>query len=484
MAWRNLEVARVVIEFDSAFLLSSGEGDGLYDAVFCADANGYPALPGDSLAGVMRHALADGADPARHPACVAVFGKQLRNEGEASRVRVSWAQVHGADDRPVCFRGAKSDEVLRRLGAGLPRDRVRIGSHGAVDGAGKFDQLVVPAGTRFTFELVVDRDRSPKTAAELLALLSRPHVRLGGGSGHGLGRFRVVRVRSRCFDLRQPDDRSAYAALPVALEDGDNGVLEVAVPPTAVASTAWVTGKVTLSPENTWRVGGAIESGREPVKPAKEGEKARGWDHFPLTEMRIEWNATPNGIVGSVVEGDRMNFLVPGSGLRGALRHRSAFHARRLELLRLTRAGDAPPADAWADDPPLALPECDEELALFGSARDDGSGKPGAIAVGDAWIEPNAATFARLQHVSLDQFTQGPIDGRLFDELALFGGNISFDLSVRLDRVSAEATRAFAAAVDDLCHGRLQLGSGRGHGCFTGEVEWSDGGRWLAESER
>jgi len=190
------DLARVTIEFTTPCLVSSGDGDGLYDAVFVADANGLPALPGETLAGVLRHALADGKNPDEDPLCRLVFGYQQRDQGEASALRVSWAQVHGADDRPVPFRGdaAKlaADPVLALLRRGVARDHVRIGPHGAVDGRGKFDEQLVPAGARFTSELVFDRaaetDAAPLPTLEaLMAVLARPELRLGRSGRRGLG---------------------------------------------------------------------------------------------------------------------------------------------------------------------------------------------------------------------------------------------------------------------------------------------------------
>jgi len=52
-------LARLTIEFETAFIIGGGQDDLLFDDVFVADANGLPTLPGSSLAGVLRHAWAD-----------------------------------------------------------------------------------------------------------------------------------------------------------------------------------------------------------------------------------------------------------------------------------------------------------------------------------------------------------------------------------------------------------------------------------------
>ncbi len=458
--WLSFEVARVTIQFESAFLLGTGEGDGVHDAVFAADANGLPTLPGDSIAGVLRHAMAEGADPAEDELCRQVFGYQHRNEGDSSAVRISWAQVHNSEDKPVAFRGASCmDAVLELLAAGVMRDHVRIGPHGAVHGRGKFDELVVPAGARFTFEVVVD-ERSPRRASDLVGLLASRPMRIGRAGRRGLGRFRVVRARARTFDLRQEEDRRLYAKLPVALEDGDAGVLENMVVEAARTAPRWVHGVIRLAAVDTWLVGGAVPSGREPER------KDKGWDRFPMTESSIVWTKETGGKErGKVVEGKEAPFLVPASGVKGALRHRTAFHARRL-------------SQHWMGDREAEATQ--EECELFGKEKDSLRGRPGRLMIGDARVAVTTP-YAALQHVSLDRFTQGPRDGLLFDELVLHGGAVDLDVDLRTDGLSRVARRAIAAALQDLCDERLSLGAGRAGGRFRGAVHWDDDGRWIQE---
>lgn len=461
--WLVFEVARVTIEMESAFLVGSGEGDGLHDAVFAADANGLPAIPGETLAGVMRHSLADGKDPATDERCRKVFGFQERNSGEASAVRVSWAQAHGCDDRPAPFRGAPlADPVLGIMSAGLPRDHVRIGPNGAVHERGKFDELVVPAGARFTFELVVD-DRSPLGAAKLAALLERPDVRLGRATRRGLGRFRVVRLATACFDLRDEGDRERYLRLPVALEDGDGGALDRVTSNRPESGDRWAVGTIRLEANDTWLVGGTLRSGRE---KQRKGDGKQEWDRFPFTERHIVWKPGPaDRDRGEVVKVEDAPFVVPASSVKGALRHRTAFHARR-------------ESKDWLCDDLARIEAAPEEVELFGEVRDGDSGRPGRVVLDDARVKAGAS-FAAFQHVCLDRFTQGPMDGLLFDELAVYGGKLEIGVVVRRDGLSREARRAFAAALDDLCSGRIALGAGRSHGRFTGVVTWNDEGAWM-----
>lgn len=454
--WSAFEIGYVTLQFDSAFLVGAGEGERLFDSVFVTDANGLPCLPGPALAGVLRHALADGRNPATDDRCGAVFGYQEHGEGQSSRVRLSFAHAHGQDDRPVPFRGARRDDpVLAFLAAGVSRDHVRLGGHGAADHRGKFDELLVPAGARFTFELVVSH-LSPVSLSELVALLGRNDVRIGRASRRGLGRFSVVRARVARFDLANREDLVRLGRLPVALEkaalSSELAPLEVESAPRAAG---WVRGQLRLTPLGTWAVGGGLPTGREP-------QREKPWDRLPLSEREIRWE----GSRGRVIPVEESRYLLPASSLKGSLRHRTAFHARKA-------AGAWLGEGTWPEGPTQA------EKALFGEVRGSHSGRPGRVHLSDVYVE---APTAGLNHVSLDRFTQGPMDHLLFDEVALGECELKIDVAIRTgDDLPRPHRAALAAALDDLCSGRLAVGAGRGHGRFRGEISWEDGSSWLQE---
>ncbi len=96
-----------------------------------------------------------------------------------------------------------------------------------------------------------------------------------------------------------------------------------------------------------------------------------------------------------------------------------------------------------------------------------------------------------FNHVSLDRFTGGAIEGALFSEKAAWGHDAYYKTVIVIDESGlenacknewgeenlkdrvAEVKSVFMAAIDDLCKGRLLLGGGvnRGHGIFTGKYE-------------
>ena len=95
-----------------------------------------------------------------------------------------------------------------------------------------------------------------------------------------------------------------------------------------------------------------------------------------------------------------------------------------------------------------------------------------------------------LNHVSIDRFTGGAIDGALFSEETLLANKESFEFTIMVnnqafkDNVDGEEKikkeniiKALESAIYDVCTGMLPLGGGvnRGNGCFelssTGEFK-------------
>ena len=229
---KTRHVARIVIQFKTAFIVASGRAPDGVDAEPVFDANGLPTVPGTSLAGVLRHGWSQtfGASDVKE-----VFGwaGEKRGDGEGSRMWINFAKIHDSNDRPVdgLLVGADEkrleDPVLREAAVPTVRDHVRIHHRGAADEGGKFDQAICTAGHRFTFDVVIEEagpsDESKHDGGwilgRLVTLLRSDAVRLGGCGRRGLGSFDVVSARSRAFDMTKADDVKAFAAVPVSLED-------------------------------------------------------------------------------------------------------------------------------------------------------------------------------------------------------------------------------------------------------------------------
>lgn len=468
--WCELYVARVVLEAVTPLSVTTGANEGVFDTRLVRDADGLPAIPGTTLAGVLRsHArriLGEGFE-------ADAFGARP-TDGRGpmrSRIEISWARLHGADDRPAPLRTDVSQDALLAVLADGPasepvvRDRVRLNHLGVADaaGRGKFDRSILPKGARFTFDLrwwSTGSDHDRGAWRKLLGLLHLDSFAVGGATRSGLGRLTPVtgRLRSACFDLSTRDGISSFEAARhpetgwlAALEREckpqecqPDGPAEQREPPEEAKRADEELRRVefSLEPQDYLRVGGTG------VDAARSDVGGKQPDLRPLTERVIVWQ---DG------RGDFETWLiVPGSAIKGALRHRSVFHLGRIlkQFAEKTagRIGDR-------------VREAEEEL--FGSVKGRTGGRAGRVTVEDAYLQPSSASnFSTMAHNSLDRFTGGVRDGFLFtEELPWRLGLIPVRIRIAAG-ASQDAARALDMALADLQEGRLTLGAGggRGHG--------------------
>jgi len=462
-------VGRCTVETTAPLGIGSGNADLLRDAPYTVGRGGLPYLPGTSLAGVLAAALRlrwpdDGEGRKKREA---IFGRIGDGDGDrafASPLRVSCGHVHDSNDLPVTLdAGPGDDEVLRACANGLTRDHVRINGRGTPDGRGKFDDSGVPAGARFTFELRLDGG-DPEAVDSLRAALNG--MRLGGKSRRGFGTTRVVMLRERRYDLKNPQHMEAFLSLPVDLAQlADLGKLGLASGPLpAAASEGVLQVRLDLQPQDWWLVGGGQAVANVAAHTDGEG-KAR--HRLPLSEHAIVWQSVGGRTKGKLQE--RPAPVVPGSSLKGVLRHRTLFHWRRLTASRNVAA----PARTTGD--PLGW--------LFGEIKDSRShgGRPGRVFIDDVRLADDAWAAGRtgaLEHVSLDRYTGGPLEGHLFSEAPLWRGTLAVHLAIENPHglgdpeppaERALQLRALAFALADLCDGRLAIGAGAnaGHGFAT-----------------
>ncbi len=101
-----------------------------------------------------------------------------------------------------------------------------------------------------------------------------------------------------------------------------------------------------------------------------------------------------------------------------------------------------------------------------------------------------------LNHLKVDRFTGGALEGALFSEKVTEGSDDSFSLNMTLDKGGLrkayrkldtaslpsdksedeflnDVIKAFESALADICSGKLPLGGGvnRGHGLFFGKIK-------------
>lgn len=462
---------RVTIELTTPFLLASGRDSDLSDAVPVLDANGLPAIPGSSLGGMLRHAFRNAHD---HHRTAAVFGAAPQKktvsqparrlagaspEAWGSRLWITWAHLHDSADRPVDGlrpEGLPADPVLDNARGFSLRDHVRISHRGAAADAGKYDQAVVPAGHRFTFDMSLEGsagdDQDESDFAWLLSFLASGRGRLGGSTRRGLGAFRVVRCLKRRFDLAETADARDYCELPVAL-DRPAPQLIACEPQPLGASPGWRTLALHLAAEDYWAFHGA-----EPWTFAHESEPP---DFNPVREERIEWHDGRGAVAPP-------RLVVPGSAVKGPIAHRVAFHYNLARIREQQFRG----LESGCDPEALCGQNNRAVRELFGSLHEDAGSESsaGRVYIDDVWLSKrHDKRLQRILHTSIDRFTGGVRAGVLFDERVIYKEPLEVRIAVeRFDELDHDVRAAFQEACRDLAEGRLALGAGggRGHGYF------------------
>lgn len=492
-----VHAAVLVLETCTPLSLAQGGDDGLHDNLIQRDANGCATVPGSSFAGVLRHVFrrvtgdkaleqqlfgcAGGKSPRKKASGVDSPGVDASDEetsgvetsGEdgmtrgASRLHLSWGHLHDSKDRPVVGlllgdeRQRLADPVLRDACQTAPvkRNRVRLDQRGSACDQGLFQRIALTAGHRFSFELHLRHDDDgdgDEAWLKLLQMLRRPEFRLGGGTRAGMGAMRVVRLHHARYDLRRADDFARFGALSYDFEPAP----EMTALRLAATDTEPLQIEMTLTPDDGFRFG----QGDVPLGDAdSEGRQAR---LTAVSERRVVWDR----------DGGRLSercLLIPASAIKGALRHRLAYHDRVLRGCFIEP--DAGSADGG--DPNAAWPTLEDNPAvceLFGYALDGGDGRAGRLLLDDQYLE--VGKVVRRNHNGIDVFTGGVRQHVLYAE-ELVNPALALTITV-LDAAGLSETTwtALKRTLTDLVEGRLALGAGaaRGHGTFTGTQQWRE----------
>ena len=448
-------LVRVTLEALSPLSCAAGLGqEG--DVALVRDANGLPMIPGATLQGLLKSCLAD------RTLRDELFGYEKGKDTVRAKLVFSNALVHGSDNVAVGFPARMDDPLLEKLAEEAPvkRDHVRLDDrHGAAKG-GKFDRAAVPAGARFSFEVLLrgSEDEKHKLAAALSGL-KHPLFRIGGSGRRGYGRVDVGKANWAFFPAGQAKEFSTLRAAPLS-SHGNMTALDLQ------AEGQVLTIEIALKPVQPWRSGqGPAAHGWHTMRPNKHftdpnkpkpDPRKKAVDLVPVREARIDWEDA-NQCWQDPSRDNLLGYVLPASGVRGPLLHRTVYH---WNLLR----GNF--ADAGTDGPAM-LRQAREALdGLFGFVRD---GKP----VGDEAVARASPLFIddvplkvssveAVDHVRIDRFTGGVVQGALYSQELVETARL--DLAIRIDagragELNGDIRKAFLSALRDLAEGRLALGA-------------------------
>ena len=448
--------AKVTVECDTPLSIKGDESDFTFDTTLVRDVNGYPTIPGTSIAGVLRSVAKQcGADEAT------LFGYADNKDVSPSQIQTSFGFVHTADNQPLLGLSKKAiesdnkvDLLLKNL-TPILRDQVALNEYGAaVDGA-KLDRTAVPKGARFSFELNwASGQQDDDQWRKILGWLAHPNFRIGGLTQRGFGKLKIIQINQAFYDMHKPEDLQAWQHNRQYDFNAQNGQI---VEQTIAQADDFINFELDLKAEDFWRIG----QGSKAIR--KDSEDFKEPDLIPYTETIITWNGN------QATERDQQ-VVIPAAGVKGALRHRTLFHFRKLN--NDFSDGSKLPKEAIYQN--IALKNLFGDIQL---ADKNDKAKAGNLIMDDIYLDKTPATQI-MMHNKIDRFTGGTIDGALFSEQLLYGGGFKLSGQIqtqkgdKLIEQSKELLTAFKYALQDLAEGRLALGGGstKGHGYFNAQA--------------
>lgn len=504
-------IAKIVIEAETPLSIGSGQKGLLIDRVVAKDANNLPYIPGTSLCGVLRHTF----DNAENSLTNDWFGYG-GDEGTGSRIKISSAHLIGENGTEV-IEGLKnidfeSESYYKHFDFLPERDHVCMTDKGVAKKHGKFDEELVHKGTRFAFEIeLLGNDADATHWQNLLNLFANPIFRIGSGTRKGFGKIKVIKNLSvsKVFDLNKKEDLFSYLNKSSSLNGNYNGwtTLEL-VESDSLAN--WAKFSLNLTAKDFFLFSAGFGDADADAKPK--------------TEQFFEWTT------GKPVLKTDKYLLIPATSIKGAIAHRVAYHYNKLQnvfigtpsvlkasldvetaisafnfkidfenldmhsdsenwktLEEQIKSFSYDSSSHWKDfeenlteevyllkSDNLPIGENNDAVkALFGFAKNDDEGQRGKVILNDVYLPYQSDKV--FNHVKIDRFTSGTIDGALFQEKAAAYSK-EFTLDIWIDNTAFEGNNgnfirdAFIKTLNELVEGQLQLGGNttKGHGLFTG----------------
>lgn len=446
-------LSRITLEALSPLVIGSGNKNIKTDSVVAKDVNELPYIPATTLAGLIRHSLPEEQRK--------WMGYQTKEESYGSQLILSEAKILSEDGKPIDGLSNKEDAV-KQLCHQLPiRQHVRINHQGVAEKNGKFDEEIVPKGMRFCFEMeLISEEDDNEIMDKILSTIQSNGFRIGSGSRSGFGQISIISILHKKLNLSTPEDLKLYLSKSSSLENIWEGFENYT--PVVNTNTDYIRYELTLQPTDFMFFGAGF--GNECA------------DMTFVREPVIQWD---NDGRASIIEKEKV-ILIPGSSVKGALAHRTAYHYNKLKGC----FADGKSAEELQEH----VGKKNEAVKLLFGSEGDNRGKNkkrGNILISDIIKIPTEELEKKvLNHVKIDRFTGGTVPGALFSEEVLYSPENSFTLELLLYKAAItedkkdkedkeKALKAFETALTDLCKGYLPLGGGvnRGNGTFKGSLK-------------
>jgi CRISPR/Cas system CSM-associated protein Csm3 (group 7 of RAMP superfamily) len=335
----------------------------------------------------------------------------------------------------------KVDEELFNRFSNLPsRQHVRITDKGNAQKNGLFDNEVVYKGTRFIFEIELRGNKNDEEYwNQIIELVKSPTFRLGSGTRNGYGSLKAISMYNQTFDLEDKTDFNAY----ITFNPSFNSDLKFnAITEIREKATGFTKFRLELKPDSFFVF--------------SEGFGDDEVDNRPLEEEVVVFKEKGG------IEFEKQT-VIPASSIKGAISHRLAFHYNKIKELFTEHNKGTVGIENHA------------VTTLFGKAgKNVAEAQAGNVFINDFYFkEEEIANNKIFNHVAIDRFTGGAMDGALFSEKVsnLLNGEFHFDVFVHTEVLKdKEVKEALVNTLTDICKGLLPLGgmNTKGHGMFTG----------------
>ena len=444
----------------SALSVGGNEPSGVVDSPCCSDGLGRPTLRGTTLAG----ALIATARKIFEKLPDGITGRDSSIHFPLEFSSSAWRFFNAHPEQST----APAPEF--RQGVGIRQDT------GAASSGVLFDVETFPRGTQWPFCLEVDTTlpNGPEIAATAAAALlewSYGRCWIGRSVARGLGWMKLEGLEARSLTVdhlelwpdssKDPFELIPQLPIPVIKPEAFTDYFKL----TALSKQPWsyleIDGTIDVGLSDDGYGLDAISVGGHTANqafaqwsdnylgPQGKNDKSKHKDFSPDNHIVLTKNLN-----------DDLEPFVPGSGLRGTIRH---------ALSRMLRMKGNNVGDPGVRQDHTALNEPDEVEKIFGTMEDSSS-----LLVRDAYLETGSKwTAAWMQHHAEDEFTGGVFGSSKFDRVALTEARLCWKMTIEAEtREDCLARWKMLEPVLDLgAKGHLPLGGAQWRG--LGWPRWS-----------
>lgn len=420
-------IARFILQTKTP-LHCGGGSDPSLDQPVNRDSYGLWRIQGSSVAGILRSYIKD-AEPELEDI---LFGHQNRNfsslDQSASLVWCSDASLLDFDDDFAFKKIASGKDIGFGVGP-FVRDHVNIDlEKGTATDGGKYDEEIVPPGVKFDIELKLDGWNEELSAdksdafLKLCSAIKQGLITFGGKTVSGYGKVVCTYAEVKELNLKNKDDLETYLNLSDSPVFADNEGHSVEL----------------LKVDDFTSKDGSLYTGKLVLPLVSNGPILVGGTNSKDSEVDMVCLMTP--ILDDKKKDYIYKYTISGSSLRGVIRHR---------VFDILKALDKDNESS------------DELNSIFGSVSGK-NGSAGHIKCSDIYLDVDKAQH--VQHVAIDRFTGGAIDGALFDEAPVWESGLLLKTEIEFTDLTALQTAVLMHALLDICTGDAPIGGGTNRG--------------------